>query len=332
MESCTWVLSYGGQRQDMTFETGLYEIMFDMDAYEQPMNDAMFENRRTPRVTGVRLEAGRLVRLVAFAGPKNLSASSRLQNCVHMPYGQMFDGKWIQLTNADISPKVMHRELHNEPQQKKVVWLCNAVRNRDLCIVGDLLETRSVHPAEALISEDSKTSHDVTAVSALHLAAKVGDAIVAGPLISYGANKDAKDGEGKTPLHWALENNNAVFAEWLVVSCGADVNSVNLYHETPLHNAVTRSHVATVRSYVSLLTRSGSKDAGRLNVQSQDGVTALHMAAQRGDVDICRTLVEHGADTNAKDTLGRTPAEVALTDEAEAAVQAKGFLSRMFGS
>ena len=44
---------------------------------------------------------------------------------------------------------------------------------------------------------------------------------------------------------------------------------------------------------------------------SEDGFTPLHTAAQNGDTELVRLLLEHGADAGATATDGRTPADLA---------------------
>jgi len=51
------------------------------------------------------------------------------------------------------------------------------------------------------------------------------------------------------------------------------------------------------------------------NVRDKFGMTALHVAAMRGNVTLVRRLVELGATTEALDGLVKTPADVAEDNE-----------------
>ena len=44
---------------------------------------------------------------------------------------------------------------------------------------------------------------------------------------------------------------------------------------------------------------------------SQDGFTPLHTAAQNGDAELVRLLLQHGADAGTTASDGRTPADLA---------------------
>jgi ankyrin repeat protein len=89
-------------------------------------------------------------------------------------------------------------------------------------------------------------------------------------LLRLGADPDAQDGGGHTPLYSLANGREA--------SNGGDV--------------------------VRALARNGAK------VNANDGVkhcTPLHMAARRGNLRIAEALLDCGADIDARDSLGDTP-------------------------
>jgi ankyrin repeat protein len=49
-----------------------------------------------------------------------------------------------------------------------------------------------------------------------------------------------------------------------------------------------------------------------LDVQDQRGLSALHLAAMHGLLSVVRRLLREGAPRNLRDTLGRTPYDLAL--------------------
>ena len=89
---------------------------------------------------------------------------------------------------------------------------------------------------------------------------------------------------------------------------GANVNAVNSYGETPLHQAAIgdgREDLAVAQA----LIRGGA----RVNARARDGDTPLHVAAafvaegHRAADDIALALIRAGADVDARNNQGRTP-------------------------
>lgn len=58
----------------------------------------------------------------------------------------------------------------------------------------------------------------------------------------------------------------------------------------------------------------GQLPSANVNVQNQDGETALHLALSNGE-DFARLLLENGADVNAQNVFGETSLDQALSDE-----------------
>ncbi|MBW8863696.1 MAG: ankyrin repeat domain-containing protein, partial [Verrucomicrobia bacterium] len=67
-----------------------------------------------------------------------------------------------------------------------------------------------------------------------------GDKDMVAALISAKADVNTADSEGKTPLHWAVDNNRPDLVE-LLVKAGADVNARTKHGATPLNYAKTSS-------------------------------------------------------------------------------------------
>ena len=107
----------------------------------------------------------------------------------------------------------------------------------------------------------------------------------------------------RTPLHCAVINGNYEIAVMLV-SAKASVNAQDRNGDTPLH-------LSRLPSVASLLLSIGSANP---NIPNSHGLTALHMAAKRGDLATASHLMESGADVNAReDKYLRTPVfDVAL--------------------
>jgi ankyrin repeat protein/truncated hemoglobin YjbI len=138
----------------------------------------------------------------------------------------------------------------------------------------------------------------------LHEAAGAGEAELAAVLIRSGADPDAKEAEGHTPLYRAVTGQ--VARVLLAAGAAADVSS-GPTKGTPLHQAARRGCVPVAQA---LLDHGATIDA-----RDSKGQTPLRRAVNCRQLQIVRLLVRHGADPHAKDRRGVTPLEVARTAE-----------------
>ena len=123
---------------------------------------------------------------------------------------------------------------------------------------------------------------------------------------------------GTTPLLRAARGSDLAAIERLVAK-GALLDLPQQAGVTPLMAAVgagaspidTRGKFRT--ELESLATAEALLAAGAgIDVRDNSGRTALHYAAAAGYTDVAKTLVDHGADVNAKDVDGVTPVEAAM--------------------
>ncbi|MFC1521201.1 ankyrin repeat domain-containing protein [Elusimicrobiota bacterium] len=159
-------------------------------------------------------------------------------------------------------------------------------------------------------------------------------------LISYGADVNAKDDYGRTPLMHALRQDYLEAAKLLIES-GSDVNAKSNKGQTPLMytagylsypNRGLRQRLEVVKILLENGAKVNEKDnegtttlmmaihvgyAARfswllidngadVNAKDNDSLTALMLAAWGPDPDTARLLLTRGADVHARDSLGRT--------------------------
>lgn len=121
-------------------------------------------------------------------------------------------------------------------------------------------------------------------------------------LVSKGAEVDIKGSAGYTRLHMACLKREKDIAAFLV-SRGANVNTKNNWGWMPLHNAIGNDD----REVVELLIANGA------DVNMGDWMaTPLTASINAGHAEITKLLIAKGADVNAKDRSGRTPLGIAL--------------------
>ncbi|MFZ8806797.1 MAG: ankyrin repeat and protein kinase domain-containing protein [Pyrobaculum sp.] len=139
----------------------------------------------------------------------------------------------------------------------------------------------------------------------LHIATYKGNVWRVEELLEKGADPNAQDYDGRTPLHTAASKGDVLIVE-LLLKHSADLNTQTKFGYTPLHLAAMEGHVDVVR----LLLEHGANT----NTQDIFGWTPLHWAAKEGHVDVVRLLLEHGADPTIKNEDGKTPLDLARAE------------------
>jgi ankyrin repeat protein len=119
-----------------------------------------------------------------------------------------------------------------------------------------------------------------------------GDRAAALAAIDSGADVNATQGDGTTPLHWAVYKVDYELVAALL-DHDAKANVTNHYGSSPLAEAVKLGDVRLVEQ----LLEAGAD----VESPNGDGQTALMLAAGVGSLEIAKLLVERGADVNAKE-------------------------------
>ncbi|QJT94922.1 ankyrin repeat domain-containing protein [Wolbachia endosymbiont of Diaphorina citri] len=158
----------------------------------------------------------------------------------------------------------------------------------------------------------------------LHIANAYGQLKIIELLVDKGASLEAKTNDGLTPLHVAIQHNNTTpkIIEFLIDK-GVNIEAKIKDDQTPLHHAVFKDRLDIVR----VLSSRGAN----IEAKNKDGKTPLDLAiqgnytdivgflkhteldrkllaaAQDGDFNKVKDLVNLGADVNIKDKDGKTP-------------------------
>lgn len=167
--------------------------------------------------------------------------------------------------------------------------------------------------AERLLKANPELLHaqDPAGSTLLHHAAGFGTLETMQWLIDSGAEVNAKNRRGSTPLHWSAPDEAKVR---LLLARGASLNAKQGDNRTPLYLAAM---LGNGHSILRLLLEKGADP----NIKTSNGRTPLMAAASRGDEKAMRMLIDAKAAVEAKDNAGETALMLAATNGSAPAVR-----------
>eukprot|EP01087_Luapelamoeba_hula_P009311 TRINITY_DN2401_c0_g2_i2.p1 TRINITY_DN2401_c0_g2~~TRINITY_DN2401_c0_g2_i2.p1 ORF type:complete len:1324 (+),score=258.43 TRINITY_DN2401_c0_g2_i2:192-4163(+) len=203
--------------------------------------------------------------------------------------------------------------------------LIDAVDGNELTALIHAVKPQSTEIVRELLTQPSKGATpnvtDVDGTTALMLALRAGNDAIVRLLLSNKADPNLISGSKthfETPLIVAIQRKQTQFAK-LLLDHGASPNQLDSQGNTPLILAIKANdtQLATlcttaIRQARSIYHKAG--DIQNINVQDHLGKTALHYVinpipfASYENVALLRLLLEAGANPNAKDNSGHSPA------------------------
>jgi len=135
-------------------------------------------------------------------------------------------------------------------------------------------------------------------------------------LLNSGADVDVS-ANGSTVLHSAARNSNALAIK-LQLDSGADINAVDAHGNTPLHSVLNPLCCNPPNpEAIAMLLQHGA-DPNSMNDGDRTPLhEAMHINNSPKLKDIIKSLLEHGADINATDTHGNTPLHFLIDNAGE---------------
>uniref|UniRef100_A0A672JM67 Ankyrin repeat and SOCS box containing 15b n=1 Tax=Salarias fasciatus TaxID=181472 RepID=A0A672JM67_SALFA len=133
------------------------------------------------------------------------------------------------------------------------------------------------------------TARDGHGVTPLGVAAEYGKTDALDILIQHGGDVNAQASNGDTVLYDASGSGN-LDCIMLLLQHGANPNVASYAYQLPIHRAAYEGHILALRTLIPITT----KRAIRLS-----GQNPVHSAADGGQVDCLRLLIQRGFDVNA---------------------------------
>ncbi|THY57785.1 ankyrin [Aureobasidium pullulans] len=150
----------------------------------------------------------------------------------------------------------------------------------------------------------------------LHEAARGGSADVVRRFLTYGVDIEARNKDEQTPLAVACrepEGSDDVVRVFL--DAGAKVVAADKWGYTPLHRLAGNMR----RSAAMMLLKTGNVD---MTARTNSDRSFLDLAAQSGDYELVRSLLEHGAGIQPEAASKQTPLHLAVMAEKQDKVYA----------
>ncbi|MDR1469752.1 MAG: ankyrin repeat domain-containing protein [Spirochaetaceae bacterium] len=147
---------------------------------------------------------------------------------------------------------------------------------------------------------------NISGETPLFIAVKANAASTVRALLQAGASLTGRDSLGNTALHTAVRSNAPQAAEALL-DANINIDAYNLYGQTPLHDAV---RLGAYDAQVILVRRGAN-----IEVRDNEGNTPLLLAVRMGNFRSAEHIITSGSDINTRNNSGDTALHQAVRDE-----------------
>jgi ankyrin repeat protein len=208
---------------------------------------------------------------------------------------------WTQAPAFAADPPIIVAARNGDLESVKRILESNPKAANMTCIDHETALHAVCRPSRDRICVQSNLQFSAKALADQNPIAKI--------LIEHGADVNAKDAFGDTPLLEAIESDDSSLAMFLIQN-RADVtqtSSIALSGEkfTALHLAARREHFCP--ELIMLLVANRAK----INAQTNFGNTPLHLAAIYNRPEVAKLLLQSGADVTIINKSGQTPLDAA---------------------
>ena len=164
------------------------------------------------------------------------------------------------------------------------------------------LESGDLYLLQRLISKGADVNIQAVGISPIYRATQLNDIQAVALLLRNGADASAANGNGDTPLFYAVSNGYDVISGILLhksKQAQQDANWTNKLGE-PLLIIATKSDRTQI---AKILLDYGADPMAMDNLEN----TALHIAAEKGYADLVKIMLEKGAPADQPNIMGTTP-------------------------
>uniref|UniRef100_A0A8D8YWX2 Ankyrin-1 n=1 Tax=Cacopsylla melanoneura TaxID=428564 RepID=A0A8D8YWX2_9HEMI len=163
------------------------------------------------------------------------------------------------------------------------------------------IERNSTEIVDFLISQGACSQE-----SLLHVAVNFCKEEMVFLILKQGPDVNGKDSKGRTPLYIGVERGKMTIIE-ILMKQGANVNISDLHGKMPLHVAAEKGN----EKIIECLLKNGALVDPKVTSNSQEGLTPLFLAVIKGSLRSVILLLNSGSNVNVSDKNGKMPIHVA---------------------